>query len=283
LTNTTPLGFATISVNPTDTIRDSAPAFVRIKLDAELGRRFAGKTFNSQNEWTDFFKGIKVSPGLTDPPQGEGAIVYFNLLNSKSKLHVYYKTPDTTSVFSFLVESASQRFAHFEHNHLGSELFANLGKKDAEVNYLSSLAGSNVRITFDELEKLSAKLGAIAINKAELVIPFDDPIISEYIPPSKAVILVKDDSEDWVLPIDWYKNGSDYFGGTLDLKNREYRFNLASTMHEMLNLGDYSRELYVTISGNSVTANRVVLNSGVKNTAVNKREIYVHLTYTKSQ
>jgi hypothetical protein len=282
--NVIPLGFATISVDPTDTIYDSAPRLVRIKLDSELGRRFAGQEFNSQSEWLDFFKGIKVSPGQTDPSQGEGAIVYFNLLNRKSKLHVYYNKADSTEgLFSFVVESAAQRFAHFNHNYAGSELFASLGNSSSQVNYLSSLAGSNIKMTFDDLEKLSAALGPIAINKAELIVPFQDPFITEYSPPSKAVILYKNDAEDWILPIDWYKNGSSYFGGTLDLKYKEYRFNLASTMHELINLGEYNRELVLTISGSSVTANRLVMNSGVKNTAANKREIYLHLTYTKQR
>ena len=282
--NGTPLGYATISANPTDTIRDSAPEVVRIKLDVELGRRFAGKEFNSQSEWLDFFKGIKVSPGPTNPSQGEGAIVYFNLLNSKTKLHVYYNKVDSSEGrFSFIVESAAQRFSHFAHDYTGSDLFTSLGNTGDQVNYLSSLAGSNIKLTFDGLEKLSADLGPIAINKAELIVPFEDPVITEYNPPSKAVILYKNDADDWVLPIDWYKNGSSYFGGTIDLVKKEYRFNLASTLHELINLGEYNRELVLTISGSSVTANRLVMNSGVKNPVTNKREIYLHLTYTKQR
>ncbi|MEQ8324965.1 MAG: DUF4270 family protein [Vicingaceae bacterium] len=277
------LGSGMINVNPADTINDSFYV-ARIPIDPELGRRIVREQiFDDQQSWLAFFKGIRVAPGAVDPAQGEGSILYFNLLNSASKLTVYYRGADgNTDKFSFVVQSASQRFANFDHDLSGTALLTDIDQTTGQYNYLTSMAGSYIKINLNGLEELSAALGPVAVNKAELVLPFEEPFISEYSVPAKTVLIVKDDiSDEWVLPIDWFKNGSDFFGGDLDPVKKEYRFNIPSTVHEMLNLGDYERSLFLSVSGNSVTANRLALSSG--NSANPGRKIYVHLTYTKSR
>lgn len=273
------LGTGKISLDPSIL---SDTGVVRIRLSDELGKNIVnpdsgGGEFSTQAEWLNFFKGVKVSAGSIDPIQGDGAIVYFNLLDSRTKLNVYFTSPGDSSQFSFIVAPEAQRFAHFDHDHSSTLLEADIDNTTSESNYLASLGASRIRLSFDDLEQLSADLGIIAINRAELIFPFEDPVITQYTAPDKTVVIMRGDEGNWILPTDWTKNGSDYFGGELDLVSNQYKFNLASTFHEMINLGDYERELFLSVSGNSVVGNRVIMNSG-GNT---KRKMYVHLTYTK--
>ena len=120
----------------------------------------------------------------------------------------------------------------------------------------------------------------ISINKAELVIPYDEPLFPEYDPADRLVLIMKDETETWVLPLDWFKSGADYFGGSVDLANSEYRFNLSSTLHDVINNGNTDLELFISISGNSVTGNRLKLFSGDGVNA--KKKIYLLLTYSKT-
>ena len=275
----TALGSTTFLANPADTVNDTFNV-VRIPLDLELGKRIIREQeFADQDAWLSFFRGLRLAPGDADPSAGEGNIVYFDMLRDQTKLTVYYKKTDNTSgSFSFIV--GGQRFAKFQQKQSGTELEADLNKEDGSRNYLMSMAGSYVKVKLDNLEALHKELGKVAVNKAELFIPFQDPAITEYIVPDRTVLIVKDKTNGgWTLPVDYDKNGLDFLGGSLDPVNKQYTFNLASTVHEMLNLGDYNRELYLSVSGNAVSASRIALNSG--NAANTERKIYLLLTYTK--
>ena len=140
------------------------------------------------------------------------------------------------------------------------------------------MSGPRTRITFPGVSGLSSKLGKIAVNKAELVIPYEDPEGENYLPPDRNLIIVKNSSNAWVLPEDYVSRGSAYFGGELDPVGKAYSFNLASTMDDIINKGNFERELYLTVSGSAVTANRLKLNSGIHGS----RKMYMRLSYTKS-
>lgn len=274
------LGSAKMIINQSDTFGDSTYV-LEIKLADELADRIkAENSFSSQTAWLEFFKGIKVT---TDPTQipgtsgdGEGAIVYFNLLSSKSKMRLFYQENGETKSYDFFIESNTKRFSHFE-NTFSPELLAVLEKEDLEYNYIFSMSGTRTKITIPLLSKIASQ-APLSINKAELIIPYELPEPENYFPPDRNVILLKGEDGNWVLPNDFFTGGTNYFGGSLDEVNLRYTFNIASTLSEMINKGELDKELYLSVSGSAVTANRLKLNSGIHP----KRKIYLILSYTKS-
>lgn len=272
------LGTQNLSITSSDTFGDSTYV-LRIRLADELATRLKEKeNFADQNEWLDFFKGLHVTTDPAEIPSdaGEGAIVYFDMLSTRTKISFFYQDDGSTTSLDFPVFTESKRFSHFE-NTYSSNLEALLDKEGEPYNYIFANAGSRTEIGFVGLDKLLAQ-APIIINKAELIIPYEDPIPDNYDPPNRNVIILKEDDGTFVLPPDYFIGGNDFFGGSLDEVNKEYRFNLASTMHDIINNGNSDRKLYLTISGAAVSANRLTLNSGQHP----DRKIFLILTYTKS-
>jgi len=278
------LGSANLAITSSDTFGDST-FVLRIKLAKELADRIKEKgVFADKDAWLDFFKGIRVTTDETiipsDAGDGSGAVVYFDLLNSDTKMSLYFQDPTSanTTSLDFIVESKSARFSHFEYQY--SDFLNNvLEKEDENYNYIFAMSGSRAKITFKNLDSISQSLGSVAINKAQLVFPYEEAIPDKYTPPDRNVVIFKDDDGSLSLPKDFISGGTDYFGGKLDQVNKQYSFNLASTLHDIISNGKYDQELFLTVSGGSVTANRLTLNSGIHPT----RKIYLILSFTKQQ
>ena len=193
----TELGRASLSIAETDTFGDSTYV-LRIRLDDELADRIKGEgSFSSQSAWLTFFKGIRVSVDPAYLPSGaglgEGAIVYFNLLSDLTKLSLYYQSSSSTLSEDFVIDSDARRFSRFD-NEYSPALEALIGKEGEEFNFISAMSGPRTRITFPGVSGLSSKLGKIAVNKAELVIPYEDPEGENYLPPDRNLIIVKNSS-----------------------------------------------------------------------------------------
>ena len=276
------IGTANLVVSDADVLaadRNKNPT-LRIRINDEIKDRiFTEQAFSKNDDWLEFFKGIKVSISQNSDPteDGSGALAYFDLLADESRMELYYTSDSKTESYEFAIDGEAQRFSNLYNNYENASVFEKIGIKDKEINYLSSLGGLRTEFTFKIPEELLEQV-PISINKAELVIPYDEPLFPEYDASSRLVIIQKDESDNWVLPIDWFKGGPDYFGGSLDAVNKEYRFNLSSTLHEVINNGDTELKMYISISGNSVTGNRMKLFSGVGTT----KKIYLILTYSKT-
>ena len=274
------LGSSKLSVLESDSFIDSTHV-LRIKLNNDLANRIKSEgTFANNDAWIEFFKGIKVTTQDNEDPaaaDGAGAIVYFNLLSGKTKMSLFYQDTEGTTSIDFKVESKSARFSHYENNY--STTMTSLFDKEGELyNYVGAMGGVRTKMVFPNIASWSSKT-PIAVNKAELIIPFETPEVIQYLPPDRNVVIYRGDDGEFILPSDFFTGGSEYFGGKLDLVNLQYSFNLASTMHDIINNGNYDREMFLSISGNAVTANRLKINSGDHQ----ERKIYLILSYTKTR
>ncbi len=277
--NTVPemLGSATLNYNSADTISDSA--VLRVKIDNALAERIKNEgNFENNAAWLEFFKGIKITTDEGSVPTGDrdGVIAFFFMQSPLTKMSMYYQDGTETKTIDFEVNSNSARFSHFENTYADS-LNNRLGKTDETYNHIFALSGSRTKITFDNIAEIASQ-GPIAINKAELIIPYEDQPTTEYVPADRCIVITQNESGNWVLPTDFFTGGSDFFGGQVDLANKRYVFNLASTLNEIINKGEFDKALYLTISGGAVSANRFRVNSGVHP----GRKIYLILSYTKS-
>ena len=274
-------GTLTFNPHPTDSVlvdgTNTAP-HLRMQLDALFGKKFldaSSTNFANNDNFLNFFKGIYVAAdNITATNQG--AILYFNLLSSQSKLTLYYKnTADDSLKFDFIMGTGAERVNHFVHDYTGTPVNATLNI-DTDLVYVQTMSGVKTKIIMPNLKHLTDS-GMIVINKAELVITVDKTKITNYAPPSK-LLLARIDSTGKNDYVDDQNLGADYFGGTYDSAKGEYKFNLAKYIQEILTgaITDYGLDLLS--SGAVVSANRAVVGGG-SNTSSYKMKL--KLTYTK--
>lgn len=267
-----------------DTTVSYAPQ-LRIKLSHQFALEllYAGSTALSDNtNFTNFFKGIYVT---ATSASGEGSIMTFDLLNAQSKITLYYSNSTTDSAkYNFVINENCARINHFNHSryqyadpYLRSELTNDTLKGDS-ILYIQAMAGLKVRITYPYIMDL-VKAGRIAINNANLIVGLDnnDYTTGTYIPPAQLVLLEEKDGKIRFLQ-DQY-DGATYYGGTYNASKKEYSFNIARHIQQVIdglkeNLGLY---LVVWTANRPNTANRVVLK-GTKRQSGNLR---LQITYTK--
>jgi len=241
---------------------------LQIKLDKILGDKFLyysrTSDFASSENFINFFKGLYIT---MESQNNKGAILYFDLLSSLSKLTLYYHNNTDTSHFNFIINENCARVNTFEHNNYSD---ANVDLKNQTIRndtslggkrvYIQSMAGIRTKIKFPYLKNWLDS-GKIAINSAELVFDIDesDVTINDYSPPER-LGLVKLDKEGELYFVSDYNEGDTHFGGYYNETKKEYRFRISSHIQEMLedNIIDYG--LILLANERQTTANRVILN-----------------------
>ena len=279
------VGIKTFVPDLTDTLSSDTTNYVP-KVRVKLDQAFADKIFNhgsfsSNEEFIEFFKGFHVMPDTTSlPAPGEGVIVNFNILSSTSNLLLYYHFPSgdggiQNEEYEFAINSGSSRFSHFSHDYSGTPIPAAVQNQQAEVSYIQPMGGLTTRIEFPYLESLTRERN-ITVNKAELLITVNAGSNDEFAAPDRLVALSRNEEGENVFLPDFFE-GTEYFGGNLDINSQTYRFNIARYIDQLINEKSTSEPLYLIVSGSAVTANRLILNSGKHPTA----KIKLRLTFTQ--
>jgi len=243
-----------------DTIRPS----LRIPLDNSLGTRILRSDSLASNDvFLNEFKGLNIKPMDASMPSGFGSILYFNVASSFSWVKMYYHTSTADSLFvNFLTTNSDGVHTAFRHEYGPTAIepaIADSTVTGAERLYIQSMAGVRMKVEFPNVRDLS-NLGAVAINKAELVVPLDIDVVTEFGVPPSLQLTVIDSSGNPIFPVDFFE-GLDYYGGVYDSDKKQYVFNIARHLQSLLNSPekvDYG--LYITNSGNAVNARRGVFN-----------------------
>lgn len=242
---------------------DTLPPSLRIPLDNSLGDRILNSGNLASNEvFLEEFKGLNVKSIDPFRNTGFGSILYFNIASRFSRLELYYKNDDEDSLrIEFLISNSYGVHTSFQHEFPVEILTAMDDSTEAGKDrlYIQSMAGLRMKVDFPHLRKLN-ELGVVAINKAELVVPLDETVITEYsVPSNLQVTAVKEDGGQTFV-VDFFE-GTDYYGGSYDSEKKEYVFNIARHLQSILNSPeepDYG--LYITNSGNAVNGRRGVFN-----------------------
>jgi hypothetical protein len=261
---------------------------LRIKLDNSLGQIFLDASGtdvlsdNDQTHFLDFFKGLYITTEQVGV--SKGAILYFDLLSTLSKMTLYYKNDENDSLkYDFLINEHCARFNNFNHYDyydadpvLKQQIIdTNITLGDS-ILYLQAMGGIKTKIMFPNMQ-IWDNYGIIAVNKAELIIKVNETTdASLYEPPTKlSLVRINEQGENTFL-LDQFE-GEEYFGGSYNSARKEYRFVISRYIQDLINKTKTDYGLYLMISGSSVKANRAVLN-GSKYSSNNIRLL---LTYTK--
>lgn len=260
-----------ITPDPTRNVflaNDTVAPQVRIPLRLGVAERFLNAfgtaAMADNNGFLDFFKGIKVS--VENGPQAplQGGILYFNTTTNASKVTVYYHDlndqPGLLRSLDLIMSASGVRYTSVERD---PEQATNSGLADAlidpevpsEVVYLQTLGGYRGALRFPDLPG-RAEPGK-ALSKAELVIPVRGTFYPFYTPPSTLLLFRKVDGVDEFLPDQL--TGVTGIGGTYDVAQRVYRFNITRYATQVMNGTLPNDGLVLVASSSGVSANRAIL------------------------
>lgn len=241
---------------PNDTV-------LRIKLNDELAQRITNTDLSnlaSPEAFTDFFKGLYLK---TDTVLSNGAIIYFDLLSSRSKVTLYYKNDASDSLkFDFLINSSCARVNLFNHNYtLSSITSLNDSLNQDSLLYLQAMAGLMAKIKFPYVSEFKDSVN-LAVVKAELIIPLDnsDLTVSTFKQPAKLLLVAYNSSGSYEFVPDYFL-GENYFGGIFNETDKTYRFNISRYIQQLMDKTRTDYGLGLIVADNRVSANRIVIKS----------------------
>ncbi len=291
--SSTPLGSLTFLPDMSNTVQviqngdtTMQDAHVRIRLSDTFGQELlnAGKNPNTildNTELLSLVKGLYITPSTTVSTTtlapNEGSILYFDMNSSLSTLTVFYRDDTITKKsYSFLINSESKKFNHFEHNYTNTEIDKQLNglSHDSTLTYVQAMGGLKTKIVIPNLKNLS-KDGKIIVNKAELVFNVSD--VGNNLAAIEKLALTGINAEGQAVFLIDYFEGADYFGGKYDETNRTYTFNISRHVQDLINNNTTDYGMYLVATSSSITANRSVINS-FKHPSKN---IKLNITYSK--
>lgn len=269
----------------------------KAKLRVRLEKAFGQTILNNQSTgvlanndaFQAFLKGIYITTqNTTGLSTNEGNILYFSM--ASSKITVYYHNPSTgfgkkwMKSYDFAL-SNTQRFMHYEHDYstgidanLSAQLNGTAPANNATV-FVQSLGGIKTKIETPYLLHWNDS-GAVAINKAQLVIKVDTTALYQkdtFAVPDKLVVFgINDDNTSYILSD--MNEGDNYYGGSYDATNHQYVFNLARYFQQVLSGAHKNNGLYLVAGNGAMYANRVVLGGG---TSGGPFQMKLNITYTK--
>lgn len=270
------IGTINITPNITDSVNVGGinePPQLRISLNNIIGEKLIkspdASVYQSNANFLNYFKGIWiVSDSTAIPASGDGAILYFDLLNAYSKLTVYYRNiADTdTFKFDFLINDKCARTSHFNFNRSGTNIFSTDTVNGNNLIYIQSMGGAKAKIKLPFLENF-VKNGKVAVNKAEIIFTAENNSSTDFSPHANLQLANIDSEGNTTFLIDFFE-GSAHYGGTFDTTKQQYIFNITRHVQFLLTKQaegeNYNFGMYLMGSGKAVNANRTILK-GNKN------------------
>lgn len=237
-------------------------AVIRIPIANTLGERFISNEnqFTSNKTFMNYFNGLNVS---CEPANGTGVICYFNLLNTKSYLRIYYHNNHDTTFYDFNVSDKYIRFNHFDHNYASAQ--APIAFDDTASNeylYVQSTAGVRSRLVFPNLAQWAEDMNTnVLINEAKLIMNGANGVINGvnndtamFSQPAQLIVVkAKEDGSYSILPDQMV--GTKYYNGMYDAKTDQVWFRISEYVQDLVLAGpdaeNYGLFLYTYAGSNN--------------------------------
>lgn len=278
----------TFDPSPNDSIWVDSTTSLSPRLSVNLSNEFGNKFLNASEDeladsesFNDFFYGLYMTS--TKAGGGNGALLYFDLINTESYVRLYYHNDEEDSLYyDFEISSYTPRYINYRHKytHGATHFRQQVLNKDTAMGqekfYLQGTGGISARIHFPYLEEWMLQED-IAINEAKLIFT---PQFTEGDPglPEKLAMVAIDQNGDQYL-LDDQLEGDTYYGGVYDDSNGQYFFRITRYVQSLVNrqetLNPYG--LQMVVSGGAIFGNRAVIN-GPEN---ENNPIKLEVTYSK--
>lgn len=237
-------------------------AVIRIPIANTLGDKFISNEsqFTSNKTFMNYFNGLNVS---CEPANGTGVICYFNLLNTKSYLRIYYHNNHDTTFYDFNVSDKYIRFNHFDHDYASAQ--APIAFDDTASNeylYVQSTAGVRTRLVFPNLVQWAEDMNTnVLINEAKLIMNGANGVINGvnndtamFSQPAQLIVVkAKEDGSYSILPDQMV--GTKYYNGMYDAKTDQVWFRISEYVQDLVLAGpdaeNYGLFLYTYAGSNN--------------------------------
>ena len=255
---------------------DTLDPQMRIHLDTNLGWHFINADANGDlvddATFKQFFKGLQVKVNNGSQLDNEGAVLYFELKNSNSKLTIYYKEGTTSKSFDFVINDDAARFNQVNFDHSGTYVEQVLNDT-ASGMYEFHYQANNLwaALEFPDLEHIISENGLI-VNKAELIVPAQFYPTSElFVPPDMFVFYKDENQKDFLVP-----DFSNPDGAYRDADG-SYHFLITRYLQRVLSGELPNNGIRLSNSYFFSTATRAVLNGPL---STNKKKPKLIITYS---
>ena len=262
-------------------------AVIRIPVDNALGERFISNEnyFASNSTFMNYFKGLYVS---CEPVSGTGSICYFNLLNTKSYLRIYYHNDYDTTFYDFNVSDKYIRFNHFEHDYNTATNPISFDDTTNQYLYVQSTAGVRSRLTFPNIAQWAKDMNTnVLINEAKLIMTGANGMINGvdndtamFTQPIQLVVVkANEDGSYSILPDQLV--GTSYFNGMYDSKTDQVWFRISEYVQDLVLAGPDAENhgLFVYTYSGAYNAKRWVFHGPNSQDTTNR--IKLEIIYSK--
>ena len=275
-TNLIPVGKRYIIPNPNEKTvvgGDTVDAQMRIQLDTNFAKYLINEAkfgigFTSNENFLNFFKGIKVKTGNSNQSKGEGGIFYFNLNDPASKATIYFTQDTVSKSFDLLINTSCADFNHVEIENVGYPIQNVLADSSKGLTEFYAQAFKHRAVVkIPGLKDLSEKA---VIHRADLTLPIQYQTGYRYRPGFSVSAATKLKSTD----LNYTNLG---ILGELNDAKKHFNLNLKNYVQAVVNKNIENNGVVVSPRFFINTAERIVFNG--KNTT-NKNRPKLILTYT---
>ncbi len=271
------------------------PPHLRIRISNSLGERFFEdqdvlSNISTNDDFRDYFKGFYI---VAEEMESTGAMLYFNLGSSYSRLQVFYSKmgDENYNTLEFAISDPLVRnytyFNNFGYNNVAPEISQQLEGDTLlgdSLIFVQSMANFRAKITLPDLDDLLDDQGDLAINSARLILPVDNDMIQDPFGIASSMILLRENPnnpEGEFLSLTDQFIGQEYFGGRLNEDKGEYMFNITDHVQRLINQQLENKPLYLRVSGSVENAGRAVLKGPGRQEEENRMRLIIR--YSKPE
>ena len=260
--------------------------FLSIRLNDDFGKELLYDTalYVSNDDLLKSLYGLRVA---VDPVTSSfGKMIYFNSTSPETKLVLYYTNSDSSSNYTFIINDRCIRFNNYETDHstacadLQGQLINSSSASGNQRLYLQPLNGVRIKVNFDGIEKLREKK-RIVINEAKLYLNHAEEYDKELPPSQYLTIYTVNSSGKVIMTPDSELGYPSYMGGKFDSGKNRYEMRITRYLQKrILNPSMDDDKLYISISGASFNANRVMLY-GNNPSDNNEKKVKIRILYSE--
>lgn len=253
---------------------DTVNAQLRIPLDTNFARNFieeatsGSATFVTNDDFLNYFKGIKVKTNNSVQTAGQGAIFYFNITDAASKMTIYFTQANVQKTYDFVINSDCADFTNVQVNNSGKpiDLILQDSTKGLKEFYAQAFKYRAI-IKINGIENLPKNL---VIHRADLSLPVQYQTGYRFKPGSSVSIATKLKATD----LNYTSLG---ILGEFNEGKKLFSVNLRTYVQALVNKEIENNGVVVSPRFFINSAERIVFNG--KNTT-NKTKPKLILTYT---
>lgn len=250
--------YATMTPNPSDSVMvgtDKLPAQLRIRMDNAFGQTMLNDAvanpsmFEDDDQFTNYFSGLRVNVANGTPASGSGGVLYFNLSNSNSKMTIYYTLDGELFSLEFEIDANCADFNHVDIDNSGYPV-ANVIADTVSglTQYYAQANQSQAVIEFKGVDNIPKNS---IIHNALLVVPIAHQTLSMFYPSLQLAVGYRTDSGQIIA----FEKTDAY-----DDANKSYIIDLRNYLQDVVLGSAENRGIYLYPLNFGSTSERIIFN-----------------------